>query len=116
MNLLLSFPGCRQPVSLTHEGSLPVSLRSGESLTLDRACGARVRCDAGRLWITEEGCPDDILLEAGQSMRLERDQRAVVLALGVARVAVQPAIEPVPVPWPTRRQQHFGTWSTARVA
>jgi hypothetical protein len=117
MNLLLSFPGCRHPVSLTHEGGLPVALRSGESLTLDRACGTRVRCVAGRLWITEEGCLDDIVLDAGQSTRIERDRRSVVLALGgAARVAVQPATEAAPVPRPMRRQQHFSLWSAVRFA
>jgi Protein of unknown function (DUF2917) len=113
MNLLLSFPGCRHPVSLTHAGGLPVSLRSGESLSLDRACGARVRCDTGRLWITEEGCFDDTVLEAGQSTRIERHRRAVVLALGAARVAIQPAPEAAPVPRPTRWQLRFGPWSAA---
>ena len=40
-----------------------------------RSCGTRVRCDAGRLWITEEGCLDDIVLDAGtaRAVRLRGD-------------------------------------------
>jgi hypothetical protein len=42
----------------------------------------------GRLWITEQGCTDDIVLEAGESHVLARAGLAVVQALRDARVGL----------------------------
>ena len=64
------------------------SIRSGinldglELLKLDfRQPGANVMCTTGTLWLTQQGDPDDHLLEAGQSFTL--DQRGTVLVQGL---------------------------------
>jgi len=64
------------------------SIRSGinldglELLKLDfRRPGASVMCTTGTLWLTQQGDPDDPLLEAGQSFTL--DQRGTVLVQGL---------------------------------
>ena len=55
--------------------------------------GTRVHCVEGRIWITEERRPADIVLEAGESFALARAGRAVVQALRPARIALE---QPVP--------------------
>ncbi|WP_146648111.1 DUF2917 domain-containing protein [Labilithrix luteola] len=40
-----------------------------------------LRCVKGRVWLTEEGCLDDILLDAGDIFTTERRGRLVVQAL-----------------------------------
>ena len=61
-----------------------------------------VRALHGGLWITQDGDPRDIVLEAGQSVQTATRGRAVVYALSAARIAVQPAL-PQPVRHAGRR-------------
>jgi Protein of unknown function (DUF2917) len=66
------------------------TLRKGQLLALDGRHGLRIDCRAGSLWITEDGEPDDVVLEAGQSHSVSGRQRVLVQALGPARLAVRP--------------------------
>ena len=50
--------------------------------------GLEVACEAGHLWITEEGLPDDVWLAAGQRVRLVGDGVAVLEAKGDARLRI----------------------------
>jgi hypothetical protein len=70
---------------------LGVTIRTGESFTLNRAAGTTLRCEEGRLWITEEGVAEDVALVAGQSTRLLRNGKALVLALRDARLTLDGA-------------------------
>jgi hypothetical protein len=76
-------------LSCSISGKLGVDLRAGESVSLRRAAGITVRCEEGRLWITEEGLADDTALVAGQSMRLVRNGKALILALRDCHVTME---------------------------
>ena len=55
-----------------------------------------IRCREGALWITEDGSPDDITLSTGQSARLDRRGKTVVLAIIASRVEIEgPAWKPL---------------------
>jgi hypothetical protein len=66
------------------------TLRKGQLLALDGRQGLRIDCREGSLWITQDGEPDDVVLEAGQSHSVSGRQRVLVQALGPARLAVRP--------------------------
>jgi ferric-dicitrate binding protein FerR (iron transport regulator) len=51
--------------------------------------GALVRCQAGSVWLTREGDPQDRVLGPGQPFRSAGPGRLALLALGPARVAVE---------------------------
>lgn len=70
-------------IEIEYRGIVPV----------EDAMGARIDCLRGRIWITERGCTDDIVLEAGQSCEISRGGVAVVQALREALVALRaPAV------------------------
>ena len=52
------------------------------------AAGTRIDCVRGRLWITEQGCADDVVLEAGESYVIARAGVVVLQALRAALVGV----------------------------
>lgn len=62
-----------------------------------------VTCQTGQLWITVPGELDDIVLQAGQSYRMKRAVRDIVLSTVGARCAASVGIRPAgPViesPW-----------------
>jgi len=53
----------------------------GQSIHLDDACGRTVRCLAGSLWITHDGDPKDVIVEAGESYHVASCERMIVHAL-----------------------------------
>ena len=63
-------------------------LSAGEVLRIPAPRGIEVACDAGHLWITEEGMPDDVWLAAGQRVRLVGDGLALLEAKGDARLRI----------------------------
>jgi hypothetical protein len=66
-----------------------VELERGGLLPLHDGAGATLACLDGDLWITQEHDGEDVLLKAGESLRLARNGRTVVQALSAARVAVE---------------------------
>lgn len=48
--------------------------------------GLRLLCLDGRLWLTQQGDARDIVLEPGQTARVERDGLTIVQALRDARL------------------------------
>lgn len=64
------------------------TLRNGEILSLSRGRGHEITVLAGRLWITEEACNDDVWLEAGQHANLSGDGLAVIESVGASRVEI----------------------------
>jgi hypothetical protein len=69
----------RVVIELEYRGIVPV----------EDAIGTRIDCLSGRIWITEQGCTDDIVLEAGESYEFSRGGVAVVQALREAFVALR---------------------------
>jgi hypothetical protein len=66
-----------------------VDLERGGLLPLHDGAGATVVCVEGEVWITQEHDGRDLLLSAGESLRLSRNGRAVIQALRGSRVAVE---------------------------
>ena len=69
----------RLVIELEHRGIVPVA----------DAAGTRIDCLRGRVWISEQGCTDDFVLEAGDSHVISRDGVAVVQALREALVGLR---------------------------
>ena len=53
------------------------------------ACGVRISCRAGAVWITLDNDPKDYVLEAGESFVTPRHARALVYAIGTARIDLE---------------------------
>lgn len=65
-----------------------VDLGYDQLLVLRGRPGTRVRVLYGHVWLTEEGCAQDIFTGSGGEVALHGGGRAVVEGLGVARVQV----------------------------
>ena len=70
---------------------LVIELEPHSVLTLSDSKGAGVQCLEGSVWITEEDDRNDVVLESGESHEIARKGRALVQAMGAARIAVVPA-------------------------
>lgn len=71
-----------RPTSAEH------TLPQAHTLTLPASKGQHIDCVQGCLWITQDGDPRDVVLEAGQRFAVDRGQRTLVHALEPARVRV----------------------------
>jgi len=62
-------------------------------ISLKDACGTRIVCQSGSLWITQEGEIKDVVLLPGDSLALGNRGHAVITALqaSVALLAQDPA-------------------------
>jgi hypothetical protein len=63
-----------------------LDLPGGGLVPFFSAPGERVRILYGRVWLTEEGRPDDAFLASGEEVRLDAPGLVVIEALGPARV------------------------------
>ncbi len=73
----------RVVIELEYRGIVPV----------EDAIGTRIDCLRGRIWVTEQGSSDDVVLEAGESYEITRRGVAVVQALREAFIALRaPAV------------------------
>jgi hypothetical protein len=61
------------------------ALRRGELLRVVDAKGVLLQCLSGTLWLTQHADPRDVVLEAGDEARIERDGLSIVNALSDAR-------------------------------
>lgn len=68
-----------------------LALAPGELLRLDAAHAVEVRCDAGRLWITEEAQPRDVWLRAGERATLAGCGVTLVEATEASRLRIADA-------------------------
>ena len=66
-----------------------LALDTGQVVTLDDAAGRTICARSGRVWITEEGKPDDHIVESGDCWVVERDGRTLVQAMTPSVVAIQ---------------------------
>jgi hypothetical protein len=71
------------------------------------ASGASVRVVAGTAWITEDGCSEDIVLDAGGTYRCGRHGKALVAAIGEARLCLDGAVDAAPA-------RSRSAWSSVR--
>ncbi|HYD61901.1 MAG TPA: DUF2917 domain-containing protein [Noviherbaspirillum sp.] len=65
-----------------------LSLRASQHLHLRGAYGWTVRALAGTVWIAQDGDIRDVVLEAGQSIVLDRAVPALLSPMGDARISL----------------------------
>jgi len=61
-----------------------IGLGRGSVLRVENARDMQVRVDQGTLWITQQGDRSDVVLERGESFRLDRNGLALLYACGRA--------------------------------
>lgn len=82
-------------------------LQQGETFTLPDAPGAVLRVVSGRVWITQDRDPRDIMLDAGTAWTIDRRGLAVVEAQNDASVLITGPVQPIPV---ANRGPHIRGW------
>jgi hypothetical protein len=65
-----------------------VDLGYEQLLVLEPPRPARVEVVYGGIWLTEAGRPDDVFAASGEQVAVRAHRRAVIEALGVARVQI----------------------------
>jgi Protein of unknown function (DUF2917) len=68
--------------------STPWRLAAESTVWIARPLGRTVRCEAGTLWLTFDGEPQDLVLSPGQSLRCTRSSKLGIHALSAARFTV----------------------------
>src|SRR5262249_50479850 len=82
-------------------------LRKGQLLGLDGRRGGRIASRRGAIWVTQDGDPNDVVLDAGQTLELEHDGPLLIQALDAACIAVDARLDRgLPTAW----------WQRLRVA
>lgn len=69
----------------------PTRLAHRKVLALRARAGHRVLCLDGSVWVTQDGDPRDLVLDAGESFTLDRRGTALVYALADSSVEVHAA-------------------------
>ena len=76
-----------------------LALKQRDTLTLEAARGALVRCLEGLVWITQDGDRADHIVSAGDTFRVDRDGSVIVQATRPARVAIESPRETASARW-----------------
>lgn len=71
-------------------GAGELYLAENRPLRLQDACGLRIRCTAGMVWITVAGESADVFLGAGESYRIPGNGTVLVEGVGSGRIMVNP--------------------------
>ena len=72
--------------------AIALTLPAAATMKLAGATGLRVEAREGRLWLTEEGCLDDVFLTPGQWYRVRSGGRVVIEADGDSVLALGPVL------------------------
>jgi hypothetical protein len=67
-----------------------ITLRRGECIQVRGRSGRSVTAHSGRIWLTEEGNPQDIMLRPGETFLLTRAGSAVVEAFVESAISISP--------------------------
>jgi hypothetical protein len=78
-----------------HLASLPQAahLQRRQTFNLNARKGQRIECRTGQLWITQDGDPRDVILDADQCFTLDRSGHALVSALKDASFVLRSAAD-----------------------
>lgn len=76
-------------------------LGTDQFMRIDNGQGRTVLVFRGRVWITQDHDPRDIVLRAGESFTLDRPAAAIVQALDDSSLLL---LEPAPTPTPAPRR------------
>lgn len=82
-------------MKLDHTGRFAMLPRTLLELPGDRPLD--VSCSDGSLWLTLDNDPRDFVLERGEKVRVEANQRVLAYAFGEAVMEVREVSEPHPV-------------------
>ena len=77
----------RRVITLAHRGLL----------SLELAAGTSIECTRGCLWLTEDGCPQDIILVPGDAWQASGRRRVLASALRETVFSVREPATPRPV-------------------
>lgn len=66
-----------------------IELPEQQFLRLDDACGARITCRSGTLWVTQEGIAQDDFLNPGDALELETAGVALLQAMVPAAFVIE---------------------------
>lgn len=72
----------------------PVRLSDDELLRVRHAGAAEVRALQGQVWVTQDGDLRDIVLQAGESFRFDRDSPVLIAPFGSAQVMLTAEARP----------------------
>lgn len=72
--------------------AIALALPAAATMKLAGAAGLRIEAREGRLWLTEEGCLDDVFLTPGQWYRVRSGGRVVIEAEGDSVLALGPVL------------------------
>lgn len=62
---------------------MPIQLSRNASLNLSGGKGSSIRVVRGRVWLTEEGSPDDFFLDSGALYTFDHDGKVIISAEGL---------------------------------
>lgn len=87
-----------------------IGLTRGSVARIENGRGMRLRVETGSVWVTQDRSTKDVVLEAGESFRIELDGATVLSALGkrFALVGIEPSI---PVA-PTLAERFWHFWAS----
>ena len=76
-----------------YAGLSGIGLLRGKAGRISNGRGVRVRVESGAIWLTQERCAEDVILNAGDCHAIEHDGVTLLGALGVpfALVSIEPA-------------------------
>ena len=83
---------------------LDLSLEPKALFNVSDAAGVQILCRSGSLWVTLDGDPRDIVLDAGDQFTATEHRRALIYALGPASLSLSmaPATRPARRTWRAR--------------
>jgi hypothetical protein len=85
-------------LALVNPAAVPVrGLRKGQLIAVAGRRGDRIESRHGAIWVTQDGDPNDVVLDAGQAHLLEHDAPVLIQALDAACVAMAPRADAAPV-------------------
>ena len=68
------------------------AMTKSKILEIKQALGTTIACLAGSIWVTLDNDIRDVILQAGQSFKVDTNQRGLIQALDTARIRL---IEPI---------------------
>ena len=81
-----AFRSIRQTGQVTGMPPRVQEIARDKILEIKQALGVTIECLEGSVWVTLDGSTRDVILEAGQSFCVDRQQRTLIQALTTARV------------------------------
>jgi len=78
----------KESIMIIETGLSRLELRRGDTVRLDDAHGATVSCSAGSIWVTRDGDLADLVLGAGEKLRIDGPGMVVIQAFEASRLAV----------------------------